>query len=61
MYDNNLKCIATLKPLLPHITESLEGLKSAEEEGITIIPNNFILILFKFYSNQSSFYFPPLL
>eukprot|EP00604_Paraphysomonas_vestita_P001390 CAMPEP_0174820474 /NCGR_PEP_ID=MMETSP1107-20130205/4321_1 /TAXON_ID=36770 /ORGANISM="Paraphysomonas vestita, Strain GFlagA" /LENGTH=346 /DNA_ID=CAMNT_0016035897 /DNA_START=92 /DNA_END=1129 /DNA_ORIENTATION=+ len=35
MYDNNLKCINTLKPVIPHITESIEGLKSAEEEAVS--------------------------
>lgn len=33
MYDNNVQCLNTLKPLLPPVTESLDGLKSGEEEG----------------------------
>jgi hypothetical protein len=38
MYENNLRCINTLKPLLPPISESLEGFKSGEEEGHSSLP-----------------------
>lgn len=34
MYDNNIHCVSTVKPLLLPVAESLEGLKSAEEEGM---------------------------
>lgn len=33
MYDINIQCINALKPLLHPVAESLEGLKSSEEEG----------------------------
>jgi hypothetical protein len=35
MFDHNLDCIKTLKPLLPPIAEAMETLKSAEEEAVS--------------------------